>query len=550
MIALLIFPADAAQLNVELTALLPHLDRGDQLLVAQDPADAEGAHRVDRALAACGDPRCIPVWGRDLAEKMTGDYLLPLAPGMRLCAGALAEVKRFVRRWHGPPSVRFAEPDPVDRWDRFGGRRRRLFGVPLRLELTKPYLLHRDILERLGGLDGLGGLGGRDLVASLRDDDPGVAVEMELADEGGPDRGAWAPVPVLEGGHFPAAAPDAEAQRQAYVRFIERSGRPVTLQTTQGGLRVEARQPRGIDIELTTRCNARCIFCPQRDLPVKQHMTDEVFERVLAMIRSEPLGTIYFIGRGEPLMHPRFVDYVREIRNWTGIEFEVFTNGLALVPAVVDQLVGLNDEELNIAINVSLHSLKEETHRALTGTELRTVSENLKYLHRKGNALRITYAFVKNKINEAEMVSLRRHLDRTGNRDWDISLVYNKGGFVDPGELFDEAFYQRQRGPDQAEVPATGPCWYSYSGQYYWVNVQGQFTLCNDDFNADTILGEVGTDSLEAIDARVADLRTRGGAERCKRCNKRQREAHHGGYGEDLAQVKGRFRVATKGVSP
>jgi MoaA/NifB/PqqE/SkfB family radical SAM enzyme len=537
MITLLIFPADVRELNIELTALLPHLDGQDQLLVAQDPPDAEPARLVAHALDARGDPRCALAQARDLPEKMTGDYLLPLAPGMRLRAGGLAEVKRFVRRFASPPGVRFPEPDPADPEDPFRGRRRRLFGVPMRLGLAKPYLLHRDTLGRLAPVN---------LLAALREDDPAVLLELELADEGGPGRGAWAPEPLLEGS-VGSEALDADARRAVLAQFIERSGRPVTLQTTDAGLRVQARQPRGIDIELTTRCNARCIFCPQRDLPVKQHMTDDVFERVLAMIREKPLGTIYFIGRGEPLMHPRFVDYVREIRNWTGIEFEVFTNGLALVPAVVDQLVRLNDGELNIAINVSLHSLKEETHRALTGTDLRTISENLRYLNRHGRALRIAYAFVKNKINEAEMATLRRHLDRTGNRDWDISLIYNKGGYVASGELFDPEFYRRQLPRDQMDVPATGPCWYSFSGQYYWVNVHGQFTLCHDDFDEDTILGEVGRDSLESIDQRVAELRRAGGAARCKRCNKRQREAHHGGYGEDVAQVKDGFLVTTEG---
>ncbi|MDY0000105.1 MAG: radical SAM protein [Polyangia bacterium] len=481
-----------------------------------------------------GDPRVVIVHGDTLTRDMKGEYLLPLSSGMRLRPGALDELRRSLQGSSLPLSVRFPAPCSPDPEDPFHGRRRRLFGIPMHLAAVKPFLAHRSLLARFGSAD---------VLSAMRHDDPIVLLELELASDGGPGSGAWASAPILEHGESAGRPLDQDELMSTLQQFSARGGRPVSIVRAEGGLRVQGQRIRGIDIELSTRCNARCVFCPQRDVKKKGHMPDSVFKRVLAMIREQPIGTIYFIGRGEPLLHPRFLDCVREIRNWTGIEFEVFTNGLALVPEVVDRLVALNNESLNIAINVSLHSLQEDTHRRLTGTDLRIVTENLKYLHQHRGSLRVSYAFVKNKVNETEMAKLRRHLDRTGNRDWDISLVYNKGGYIEEGELFDAAFYHRQLARTHSQLEATGPCYYSYSGRYYFVNLHGQFTLCHDDFEEDTILGEVGKDSLETIDARVAELHRAGGAARCARCNKRQRELHHGGYGEDVAQVKDWFHI-------
>lgn len=532
MITLLVFSHGAQELSLGVGSFLRHLDPDDQVLVA---GSASGAQSDACSHGECGrghDPRCGWVGDGDLLSRMQGEYLLPLWADMRLRDGALADTKAMVRQFGVPSSVRFPSPGGADPEDPFQGRRRRLFGVPMQLELTKPYLVHRDVLHRMQAAD---------LVSMLREDDPAVLLELELAAEGGPGSGCWASGPLLVSDGGPTGELEAEASRRFLEPFLARSGREAVIQRVDNGFCVQAQRVRGIDIELSTRCNARCVFCPQKDLSVKQNMKDEVFERVLAMIREQPIGTIYFIGRGEPLMHPRFVDYVREIRNWTGITFEVFTNGLALTPAVVDRLNRLNNAELNIAINVSLHSLKEDTHRLLTGTDLRIISENLRYLHSSSRSIRVAYAFVKNKVNEGEMARLRHHLDLTGNRDWDISLVYNKGGYVESEALFDAEFYQRQLPAKERALMATGPCWYSYSGLYYFVNVHGQYTLCHDDFEEDTILGEVGRDSLDVIDRRVAELQGAGGAARCSRCNKRQRELHHGGYGEDVAQVKDRF---------
>ncbi|HUU00765.1 MAG TPA: radical SAM/SPASM domain-containing protein [Myxococcota bacterium] len=509
-----------------MAGITAQLSQGDELLVAPVSRSAKFRAAVVDRVAKMSSRKARLIRGTDyLPDVMHGSFLLPLRDGEVLLPGALSRLRNFTRQNPEQPCVRVWSQEDIP-----NNARRRLFGVPLDLRRGRPYLLHKVLLSRLRR---------QGLLRALRDDSPDIVLALEEA--GG---GSWFPENLLES-HANAGQTDFSSdQTLALVKqYIRRRKLAVSVGETDGAVQVQADRPRGIDIELTNRCNAHCIFCPQRSMKRYGNMTTEVLERVLRTIREEPIGTIYFIGRGEPLMHPNFIDYIRKIRDLTGVEFELFTNGLALVPEVVDRLVKLNDRYLNITINVSLHSLKEETHQALTGTDLRVIAKNLRYLQSRADRLNVSYAFVTNKVNEEEMASLRRYLDRTGNRKWDVSLVYNKGGLIEDGTLFDGDFYRRHLGPQDPASNTTGPCWYSYCGSYYFVNYHGQFTLCHDDFREETILGEVGKDNLETIDARVAELYRRGGAPRCRRCNKRQRELFHGENIDSESRVKASFKL-------
>lgn len=533
MMEILLICRDAAEAAASLASLLPQLGPGERVVMAGRDRSADRIAAL-RRLAGAHPEAPVDVLGRreHPADVWTRDFVLVLrAPG-RLRAGGLRAIRAALKRRPQAPWLRVPAPGAQAE---LRLARRRLFGLPLRIAWSDPLLLSRASIAELPR---------RGLLASLAGRSDRLWLAMERHSDG-----LWLEEPVLDA-RPPVAVPGASTgrHRRLLTRRAQEAGLPVSVRSERGGLRVLAERPRGIDIELTNRCNAGCCFCPRHEIPELGDMSDEVFERVLAFVREQSIGTIYFIGRGEPMLHPRFVEYIQRIKQVTGLEFEVFTNGLRLTPDLVQRLAELNDPELNIAINVSLHSLQAETHRRLTGTSLEKIARNLEHLVQQRDRLRVSYAFVTNKINEREMAGLRRHLDATGNTAWDISLVYNKGGFVPEGPLFDEAFFQRQANWDPATRRSpTGPCWYSYSGQFYWVNFRGQFTLCHDDFREDTILGRVGETSLEEVDRRVADLRAAGGAPRCARCNKRLREWHHGENVDGISGVKGSFLIPPPG---
>ena len=110
-------------------------------------------------------------------------------------------------------------------------------------------------------------------------------------------------------------------------------------------------------IELTTRCNLRCRYCPSpQKLRPHEDMTWETFEVALALVafyvRQGTQTELSLTGIGESLMHPRFVEAVARSREVLGErrELVITTNGLGLDDALCAVLAPYRPQ-----VFVSLH---------------------------------------------------------------------------------------------------------------------------------------------------------------------------------------------------
>ncbi|MDO5403062.1 MAG: radical SAM/SPASM domain-containing protein [Eubacteriales bacterium] len=103
-----------------------------------------------------------------------------------------------------------------------------------------------------------------------------------------------------------------------------------------------------IYIEITSSCNLNCSFC-QETLREAKFMTVEEFSHVLSEIRPYT-NYIYLHVKGEPLLHPRFLDILQLCQN-SGITVNLTTNGTLLknkLPELIQYPVH--------QINLSMHS--------------------------------------------------------------------------------------------------------------------------------------------------------------------------------------------------
>lgn len=118
-------------------------------------------------------------------------------------------------------------------------------------------------------------------------------------------------------------------------------------------------------IEVSSRCNLRCVYCPSRDLdkPIaeggsgrtKEDITEANFRRALEWARHfERKGTqgeLALTGIGEAILHPQFVEFVRLAREALPDNRITFsTNGLELTAELCAQLAPYKPE-----VYVSLH---------------------------------------------------------------------------------------------------------------------------------------------------------------------------------------------------
>ena len=105
-------------------------------------------------------------------------------------------------------------------------------------------------------------------------------------------------------------------------------------------------------IEITNRCNLKCKMC------FKQYWEDEegnmdysLFLKILDDAEDFPeLEMIYFGGIGEPTVHPRFMDMVREVKK-RGYALGMSTNGFLLTDKVIKELVKLETDLIYISLD-------------------------------------------------------------------------------------------------------------------------------------------------------------------------------------------------------
>lgn len=98
--------------------------------------------------------------------------------------------------------------------------------------------------------------------------------------------------------------------------------------------------PRYIDIELTNRCNFRCLMCPTGVGSVARRkgvMDKDIFHEILEQIA--PYKTpVRFVRWGEPLLHRNLIEYVMGLKH-IGSIVHINTNGSLLTEEVMDHLL-------------------------------------------------------------------------------------------------------------------------------------------------------------------------------------------------------------------
>jgi MoaA/NifB/PqqE/SkfB family radical SAM enzyme len=132
-----------------------------------------------------------------------------------------------------------------------------------------------------------------------------------------------------------------------------------------------------IYIEPTVACNLDCITCFRNawDQPLGR-MSDATFENILAGLKQlDPLPDVYFGGIGEPLFHPKTIEWVKRVKDLGVKKVELITNGTTLTEKKAQELI---ESGLDV-LWVSIDGATPETYSDVRlGAELPVIIENLK----------------------------------------------------------------------------------------------------------------------------------------------------------------------------
>ncbi len=131
-----------------------------------------------------------------------------------------------------------------------------------------------------------------------------------------------------------------------------------------------------IQMEITSFCAARCIYCPHTTMAeswISRHMADEIFAASWPLLLRA--SRVHLQGWGEPLLHPGFFDFC-ELGLKAGCRVSTTTCGLRMDETIAQKIVSCG---LDI-IAFSLAGTDEQSNSARAGIPFGRVIEAIKVL--------------------------------------------------------------------------------------------------------------------------------------------------------------------------
>ena len=218
--------------------------------------------------------------------------------------------------------------------------------------------------------------------------------------------------------------------------------------------------PKRVTIELTNKCNRFCTECPRHNMTGKQgFMTVDLFKKIVDQLPKETIIVPFF--RGEPLLHPNFPQLMSMLSKFDTVQ--IATNG-----DLIDEWSTHDLMDNCTFVSVSLHGRLSPTKK-LTRF----------FLECSHYGVTTQVSVLDSQVEGCKSVFLK---------DWSmvdrvrIYKTHSKHGF---GSLSGEVRWPR--------VPCEKPFTETL---VYW---DGRVGLCNHDWNNQTYLGDLNTQSLKEV---------------------------------------------------
>lgn len=140
-----------------------------------------------------------------------------------------------------------------------------------------------------------------------------------------------------------------------------------------------------MQIEVTTRCNASCHYCPRttyRNCWDNRDLSFENFKTLLPVIAYTKM--VHLQGWGEPFLHPHLFEMIALAKK-TGCKVGTTTNGMLLNRRRIDQLVKSGIDH----IAFSMTGIGEKNDLARHGTQFSRILQTISDLVAKKRALQV-----------------------------------------------------------------------------------------------------------------------------------------------------------------
>ena len=188
--------------------------------------------------------------------------------------------------------------------------------------------------------------------------------------------------------------------RNGSQRFTEDDSSTIDTQEFLSKYYGELPFPASIHVEIASECNERCVHCyiPHE---FKQDLMDENLFNLLLRQAIE-LNLLHItISGGEPMLHPRFIDFLKKCR-----KADMSVNILSNLTLLNDEMI--EEMKLNplLSVQTSIYSMQENIHDGIThqkGSLNKTIASVIKLIENHV-PVQISCPLLKNNVNSYQKV--------------------------------------------------------------------------------------------------------------------------------------------------
>jgi len=250
--------------------------------------------------------------------------------------------------------------------------------------------------------------------------------------------------------------------------------------------------PERITIELTNHCNLNCDFCPRHHSEMDLgYMPAELFRKITDEAAQHlPVCLVMFL-RGESLLHPELVDFIKTIKQKGFAPVQLASNGLLLDDAMGEKLIASGLDFISFSLDTNNDELYKKSRKNgdLAVSRQNVINFSQKCAEKRKQGIKtpeIQVSTVDIEEYRAEQEEFIRFWLQYADRVRVYAEHSSDGSF---GSISRELL---KPGKDERK-----PCKKVYSDIIiYW---DGKTALCNHDWDNRLRLGNVNEQSIQEI---------------------------------------------------
>ena len=263
--------------------------------------------------------------------------------------------------------------------------------------------------------------------------------------------------------------------------------------------------PGALLLDITNRCNAKCVWCPNPDLTHVGAMDMDVYRKIIDDYGARG-GVVTFGTFGEPLMDKHMRERLEYLKRYPKIyKVEILTNAYFLNEQIVPQIL-----EQGVGVDISLDELDKQTFEDVKKMNFDVVRDNIaNFLEENSKAARPVPVNIRIKTMKTVEETLEQELFKIID-SYDCSVILNSidNNIISnwAGKLDKEAFIDEYQIESGENTPYThkrfnqtnaAPCTQLWKWMVvYW---DGSVVLCCADMFSQTIVGDLNSNSIAEV---------------------------------------------------